>query len=323
MRKDLGISQPSYSKSPPFKSSLLQERSKRATSLFCFEKRGWACRISFALLLLTIVFYFFFNPLSGSKTFSFEDEDERAFSSEQGDQALALRNEMLLEYVRMQSDTIKALEKLTFSLSSESTSAIARQMDQRLEQLFQNTLLAKVFWIDTKGHHLWLDRGALDAVHVGDSVSDGADLVGYVDAVLDHQARVHLITDPRLHVAVELRGCDVLPEEEEEGLEEQVLMDGLLHGPKGQLHNLERKVQLQGVDFASKGPFVHREKYLGALLRTSGVDERFPSGFPVARVVSYWQSPTGEEGLLAQSGFSLKKDQMLFVTAFKHKESAD
>lgn len=328
MRKDQGKGRSTYSKSAsrsaplsaPFKSTLLQGSSKRASSFFSFEKEKWLGKFSLFLTCCLIVFYFFFHPPSSSKSIEVSETKETLSSSE-GDAALELRNEMLLEHIREQNETIKALEKLVFSLSIEESGPASEPLEKKLEALFQTTCPAKIFWIERKGRHLWLDKGDSHGVQEGDCVSDGAYLAGYVDRVFERYCRVHLITDPALHIAVELREADVLPEEQEAFFENSVLLEGLLQGPKGGLR-LDRKLNLQGVDFISLKPDLQGEKCLGGILRTSGADQRFPAGIPVARVISYWCSPCGEKGLQAQARCELQREKVLFVTPFRQKEWA-
>ena len=318
-----------YSRSPLGRRGLLSGGSGKRSSLGVFRgfSGGFSAIKPFAFLfILGILSVYWFAPKQDLPPNHGEEESgihdaqaEAGVNSviQQQMQAVQLRNNFLLEHIEEQKELIQSLEQLIFDLTSsaQASSVISpsEQLQARLKQNFQSMKVAKVFWIDCCEHFLWLDRGSDFGFEVGDSVCDGAYLAGYIDRVDDKTCRVRLISDPGLHVAVSLSAEDVLEEGVPEELSlEGLVLEGLLHGSGG-VRRLDRSAQLKGSDFISMYRSMKKEYFLGGLLRTSGEDRRFLPGLKVGHIVSYWKSPTGEDGLLARSGFSAKKGDLLFV----------
>jgi len=123
----------------------------------------------------------------------------------------------------------------------------------------QKKLIARVQMVDTDPFKLQvvIDKGAKDHVFVGQPVIDEHGVVGQVIDVSQFSSRVLLIADNNHAIPLRNNRNDVR----------------LIGLGKGDLHQLE-------LQFVTKNTDVK----LGDLLVTSGLGERFPEGYPVARV---------------------------------------
>lgn len=140
--------------------------------------------------------------------------------------------------------------------------------NQRLKQLLevQRTLgmdvqLARVVGVDLGQfrHRIVLDVGVNEGVSVGQAVIDGYGVVGQVIETLPHSAVVMLITDPNHAIPVMLKRTGL-----------RTIAYGL--GATGQL-------VLPTVPMSA-------DVRAGDVLLTSGLGGRFPSGFPVGKIVA-------------------------------------
>lgn len=111
--------------------------------------------------------------------------------------------------------------------------------------------------LDPFSHRVLIDRGTSDGVVVGQAVIDGAGVMGQVEDVHLHFATVRLISDPNHALPVQINRT---------GLRTVAFGSGETGALK--LPNVPRLADV-------------RE---GDLVVTSGLGDRFPGGYPVARV---------------------------------------
>ena len=117
-------------------------------------------------------------------------------------------------------------------------------------------------------HAIEIDKGSADGLAVGMPVATGGGLVGRIDQVTAHTARVEILTDPEFRVGVRLATT------------------GALGTARGQGHD-----EVLTVD-SSISPTTAVDTGTGVV--TSGVDRSaFPPGIPVGTVAGSRQGPGG------------------------------
>jgi rod shape-determining protein MreC len=113
--------------------------------------------------------------------------------------------------------------------------------------------------LDPFSHRLMIDKGDQDGAFVGQAVIDGAGIVGQIESVQWHMSSVRLISDPDHALPVQSGRTGLRSVAFGTGSTDTLLLPN---------------VPLQA------------DVRVGDLLVTSGLGERFPPGFPVARVES-------------------------------------
>jgi len=159
------------------------------------------------------------------------------------------------------------LQKQLLEISgSVQTHAALQQENQRLRTLLEATRGRSYHFqfaemkrvdLDPFSHKIWIDRGAVEGVLVGQAVIDGLGIVGQVEDVHRHFATVRLISDPDHALPVQINRTGLRT---------------VAYGSGETSHLLMPNVPLQ----ADIGP--------GDLIVTSGLGDRFPPGFPVGEV---------------------------------------
>jgi len=150
---------------------------------------------------------------------------------------------------------------------SVQTHAALQQENQRLRDLleatrgraydFQFAEMQRVD-LDPFSHKIWIDRGRVDDVLVGQAVIDGLGIIGQVEDVHRHFSTVRLISDPDHALPVQINRTGLRT---------------VAYGSGETSHLLMPNVPLQ----ADVSP--------GDMIVTSGFGDRFPPGFPVGEVV--------------------------------------
>ena len=127
--------------------------------------------------------------------------------------------------------------------------------------------------LDPFSHKVVVNRGALDGVHTGQAVIDGAGVMGQVEDVHPHFSTIRLISDPNHALPV------------------QINRTGLRTIAFG-----------SGETGALKMPGVPRQADVreGDLIVTSGLGNRFPGGYPVA-VISRISRREGQTFILVEA----------------------
>lgn len=145
---------------------------------------------------------------------------------------------------------LEALDHENQRLRALLTATAGRKFEYRFAEMVQVNL-------DPYAHQVMIDQGASAGVFEGQAVIDGLGVMGQVESVLLHMSTVRLISDPDHALPVQL---------ERTGLRTVAFGTGS-----------NRALSLPNVPLQADV----RE---GDLLLTSGLGERFPSGFPVATV---------------------------------------
>ena len=108
-------------------------------------------------------------------------------------------------------------------------------------------------------HKVVLDRGSQQQVYIGQPVLDHRGLIGQVTDVTLNESAVTLITDAKHSVPVRIQRNGLLAIAHGLGIREQLLVSGLR---------------------------TNQDVEVGDILITSGLDNRFPPGYPVAEISS-------------------------------------
>ena len=168
---------------------------------------------------------------------------------------LAMQNKELLRQQLMMSERLQRFEHL-------------RQENERLRALLGSPVhmdarkvVAEVMEVasDPFRHYVVLNHGARTGVFVGQSVVDAQGVVGQVIEVSELTSRVLLVTDPTHGIPVRITRNDV-----------RAMAQGT-----GDIDEIELRHVAKSTDIV-----------VGDLLVTSGLGQRFPEGYPVARVMN-------------------------------------
>ena len=184
------------------------------------------------------------------------------FAQFQSRRSLRHENEKLRVLLLNQEGALQRLDTLTEE-NRRLRSLLEGAQSQEFEYHFAQLLRVD---LDPFSHRVLIDQGSDDGVVRGQAVIDGAGVMGQVEEVHPHYSTVRLISDPNHALPV------------------QINRTGL------------RTVAFGSGETGSLSlPAVPREADVreGDLLVTSGLGDRFPGGYPVARVISIDR----EEGL--------------------------
>lgn len=172
---------------------------------------------------------------------------------------LLAQNEALRERLMTQSGSLQrlgALEEENRRLRALLEATAGRDLEFRFAELVQVSL-------DPWSHQVLVDRGDDDGVFVGQAVIDGLGVMGQVESVTGGNARVRLISDPEHAIPVQILRTG-----------QRTVALGTGEAGRLSLPNLPAQADVR----------------IGDRLVTSGLGERFPSGFPVADVTGVERS---------------------------------
>ncbi len=169
--------------------------------------------------------------------------------------SLRHENERLKELLLSQGGALQRLDALTAEnkrLRSLFEGAHSQKFEYRFAELLQVDL-------DPFSHKVLIDRGSLDGVTRGQAVIDGVGVMGQVEEVHLHYSTVRLISDPNHALPVQINRTGL-----------RTIAFG-----SGETGNLSLSSVPRQADVRD-----------GDLIVTSGLGERFPGGYPVARVTA-------------------------------------
>jgi len=175
-------------------------------------------------------------------------------------QTLRAENERLKQEMLLLSQRIQQLAPL-------------REQNQRLRELLgsaqqmdETVLIAELIGTDPNpfSQRILINKGSIDGVFLGQPVLDARGLLGQVIELMPHSARVLLLSDNNHSIPV------------------QVGRNGLraIASGTGDPQRLELRHLASTADIK-----------VGDLLLSSGLGQRFPAGYPVARVKQVTQDP--------------------------------
>jgi rod shape-determining protein MreC len=175
------------------------------------------------------------------------------YSQFQSRRALRHENERLKSEALSQQAALQRLDTLAEEnrrLRALFEGAEAQQFEYRFAELIRVDL-------DPFSHKVIIDRGAVDGVVAGQAVIDGAGVMGQVEDVQPHFSTVRLISDPNHALPVQINRTGLRT---------------VAFGSGDSSHLSLPSVPLEA------------DVREGDLIVTSGLGDRFPGGYPVARV---------------------------------------
>ena len=177
------------------------------------------------------------------------------FGSFRSSQNLRRENEQLREQLLQQEGALQQLQAMTRE-NARLRALVDGATGQRFR--FQFAELSEVD-LDPFSHKVIIDRGSDKGIVPGQAVIDGAGVMGQVEDVHLHFSTVRLISDPNHALPIQFNRT---------GLRSVAFGTGTTEFLT--LPNVPRQADVK----------------VGDLIVTSGLGERFPAGYPVARVAS-------------------------------------
>jgi rod shape-determining protein MreC len=182
-------------------------------------------------------------------------------------ESLASRNRLLADNRELRARELDAQFRLQKLAALERENRRLRAMLQSSDLGWERVLIAELMSVDSDPfkHRILLDKGSKDGVFVGHPLLDAAGVMGQVVHVSPFTSAAILITDPSHAIPVQVN---------RNGLRAIAVGTGETRGLD--IPNIPNNADI-------------RE---GDLLVTSGLGQRFPAGYPVARVSKIVRDPT-------------------------------
>lgn len=175
------------------------------------------------------------------------------FMQFQSRRTLRHENEQLRERLLVQKAQLQRLDTLSEE-NSRLRSLLEGAKGQTFEYKFAELLRVD---LDPFSHRVLIDRGSSDGVTEGQAVIDGTGVMGQIEDVHPHFSTVRLISDPNHALPVQINRT---------GLRSVAFGTGETGNLV--LNSVPREADVR----------------IGDLIVTSGLGDRFPGGYPVARV---------------------------------------
>lgn len=175
------------------------------------------------------------------------------------DTKLMSRAKLEQENSAFRSENLILTQKLQKNAALEAENFRLRQLLNASEAIEDRVLIAELIGVapDPQVHKVIVNRGSKDGVYKGQAVLDAFGLMGQVVAVGERYCIVLLITDASHALPVEVNRNGV-----------RLVAEGV-----GDLYSLKLRHVANTLDIVK-----------GDLLVSSGLGQRFPSGYPVAEV---------------------------------------
>lgn len=174
-------------------------------------------------------------------------------------QTIVSRNELLAENEKLKAEALLMQRRLQKLATLTEQNVRLRELLNSSALVDEQVLVGELIGVDPNPaiHRIIIDKGAKDGVFVGQPVLDARGLMGQVVEVMPYSARVLLLTDNTHAIPV------------------QVNRNGLraIAVGTGNPERLELRHVADTADIKE-----------GDLLVSSGLDQRFPAGYPVATV---------------------------------------
>jgi rod shape-determining protein MreC len=182
------------------------------------------------------------------------------------DQSMSERDELQLENDKLRADLLLMARKLQRFDAMDNDNAHLRNLLGVSKQLDLQVLLAELIGVsaDPFSHQIVINKGLRDQVYLGQPVLDEGGVMGQVVEVGPYTSRVLMITDAQHAIPVQVSRNGFRSLLLGRGSDQGLLLD---HVPN--TADIE----------------------VGDLLLSSGLEARFPSGYPVATVVEIIRDP--------------------------------
>lgn len=171
------------------------------------------------------------------------------------------RTHLVQENNALRTEMLVLRQKLQKNASLEAENLRLRQLLNASEAVTDRVLIAELIGVtpDPQVHKVIINRGSEDEVYVGQAVLDAFGLMGQVVEVGKNSSVVLLITDSSHALPVQVNRNGV-----------RLVAEGV-----GNLYSIKLRHVANTLDIVE-----------GDLLVSSGLGQRFPSGYPVAEVTS-------------------------------------
>ena len=178
----------------------------------------------------------------------------------------ASRSDLIAENQRLQSEALLAQRQLQKLAALTEQNVRLRELLNSASLVDERVLVAELIGVDPNpfSQRVMLNKGERDGVFLGQPVLDATGLMGQVVEVMPHTARVLLITDASHSLPV------------------QINRNGLRAIASGSGSNESLELRYVG-DTA--------DVRINDLVVSSGLGQRFPSGYPVGRVIAVERDP--------------------------------
>ncbi|HEX5513702.1 MAG TPA: rod shape-determining protein MreC [Gammaproteobacteria bacterium] len=174
---------------------------------------------------------------------------------------LRSRRQLIEENARLQSQQLLYEARLLRLDALERENIALRELLQSSYSVTESVLIAGLMRVDLDPatHLIQINKGTRSGVYVGQPVLDAGGVMGQVDEVAPLSAIVRLITDPSHAIPVRVNRNGI-----------RAIAHGTGDTSRLELVNVPNNADITADD----------------LLVTSGLGGRFPSGYPVGRVIS-------------------------------------
>ncbi len=218
-------------------------------------------------------------------------------AEEWADNRLMSRTRLIQENNAFRTENLILNQKLQKNAALEAENFRLRQLLNASEAIEDKVLIAELIGVspDPLVHKVLLNRGRAHGVYEGQAVLDAFGLMGQVVDVGERYCLVLLITDSTHALPVQVNRNGV-----------RLVAEGV-----GDLYRLKLRHVANTLDIA-----------VGDLLVSSGLGQRFPSGYPVAEVVAV-EVDQGQPfaNVLARPMAQMNRSRHVLLVFERHKDS--
>lgn len=227
---------------------------------------GFAAFILLGMLLIFI--NTFTNLLTPARAFFvdliapfYQITDVASTLSEWGDDNLTSREDLLADVKRLQDENLILQGRVLDMASLQAENSRMRQLLSASEFVEERVLITELVGTppDTETHRLIIDRGTIDGVDIGQPVIDAQGIFGQVVIAGDETSEVILVSDREHALPVEVLRSG-----------SRAIAEGTGDYSYLRLRNVPPTMDIQ----------------VGDEVVSSGLGQRFPSGYPVGTVFS-------------------------------------
>jgi len=179
----------------------------------------------------------------------------------------ATQQKLLAENERLKQEALLLAQRVQQLAPLREQNQILRELLGSAQKMEETVLIAELIGIDPNpfSQRILINKGSMDGVFLGQPVLDARGLLGQVVELMPHSARVLLLSDNNHSIPVEVS---------RNGL--RAIASGSGNPMRLELRHLASTADIQE----------------GDLLISSGLGQRFPAGYPVARVKQVIQDPS-------------------------------
>lgn len=261
--------------------------------------------LTFVLIGLILIFVnTFTNLLTPARAFFvdliapfYRVTDVASSLSDWGEQSLISREELLEERKRLQDENLILQRRVMTMASLQAENARMRQLLGASEFVEERVVISELVGTppDTETHRLIINRGRIDGVSIGQPVIDAQGVFGQVVIAGDETSELILISDREHALPVEILRSGA-----------RAIAEGTGDYQRLRLRNVPPTMDIE----------------VGDEVVTSGLGQRFPSGYPVGKVVSsQYNSSSPFMEIQIEPGAGLRTSRQLLLLFSDREES--